>query len=102
MLEACWSNEQGFWLRLTSVCGVSPCCLVQRSRIEHKGLRLDFPDTQIMILSTLRVAWTTSTQEGRGRGDAYVQLFRSISEVALGPDQTAALIRSLLNRGSSK
>jgi hypothetical protein len=28
--------------------------------------------------------------------------FRSISEVALDPDQTAALIRSLLNRGSSK
>lgn len=30
---------------------------------------------------------------------AYIQLFRSISEVALDPDETAALIRSLLNRG---
>jgi len=56
----CWSRGQGIWVRLTSVSGVSPC-LVQRSRIERKGLHLDFPDTQIMILSTLRVPWATST-----------------------------------------
>jgi hypothetical protein len=39
VLEACWSHGQGIWLRLTSVSGVSPC-LVQRSRIKRKGLRL--------------------------------------------------------------
>ena len=42
MLGACWSHGQGIWLRLTSFSGVSPS-LVQRSRIERKGLRLDFP-----------------------------------------------------------
>ncbi len=80
---------------MTSVSGVSPY-LVQRSRIEHKGLRLDFsgtPDHDLVYVEGH--LGNLYLEEDVGRGDACIQLFRVISEVALDPDQPAALSSDL-------
>ena len=80
-------------------------CLVQSSRIERKaqGSAPGFPrDPDHDLVYVEGHLGNLYLEKDVGRGDAYIQLFCSMSEVALDPDQTAALIRSLLNRGSSK
>jgi transcriptional regulator with XRE-family HTH domain len=62
---------------------------------------LDFPETPDHDLVYVEGHLGNLYLEKDADVVAYSSLFRSIAEVALNPDQTAALIRSLLNRGSS-
>ncbi|MFN2494330.1 MAG: helix-turn-helix domain-containing protein [Pseudonocardiaceae bacterium] len=58
---------------------------------------LDFPETPDHDLVYVEGHLGNLYLEKDADVAAYIQLFRSVSEVALDPDQTAALIRSLLN-----
>jgi len=60
---------------------------------------LDFPETEDHDLVYVEGHLGNLYLEKDADVVAYSQLFRDICEVALDPDQTAALIRSLLNEG---